>query len=47
MDQYRPAGEIRKTCPDGYADMLRRVSDKEFVHVRKVAEKYGLVRGLE
>jgi len=47
MDQYRPAGEIRKTCPDGYIDMLRRVSDKEFNHVRKVAEKYGLVRGLE
>ncbi|WP_373839379.1 radical SAM protein [Methanospirillum sp.] len=47
MDQYRPAGEIRRTCPDGYSYLLRQVSEKELSHVYRIAEEYGLTRGLE
>ena len=47
MDQYRPAGDIRRSCPDEYADLLRRVSDEEVTRAIRIAKEMGLIRGLE
>jgi len=47
MDQYRPAGDIRRTCPDEYSDLLRRVSEDEVTRAIRIAQECGLIRGLE
>lgn len=47
MDQYRPAGDIRRFCPNEYSDLLRRVSDEEVARAIRIAQECGLTRGLE
>jgi putative pyruvate formate lyase activating enzyme len=47
MDQYYPAGEVRKTCPAEYPSLLRRVSREEVREVSHIASAYGLSRGFQ
>jgi len=47
MDQYRPAGDIRRSCPKEYSDHLRRVSPEEVARAIRIAKERGLIRGLE
>lgn len=45
MDQYHPAGDILKKCPDEYSSLRRRLNDKEYLYACKIASGYGLSRG--
>ncbi len=47
MDQYRPAGTIRRACPDGYEELRRPITVEERAAAIRIAKRYGLVRGLE
>jgi len=47
MDQYRPAGDIRRFSSNEYSDLLRRVSDEEVARAIRIAQECGLTRGLE
>jgi len=47
MDQYYPVGDIRKNCPDGFSDLLRRVSPEEVARAISIAPEMGRIRGLE
>lgn len=47
MDQYHPAGDIRRDCTDEYSDLLRRISIEEVTDAIRIAEECGLTRGLE
>ncbi len=47
MDQYRPAGDIRRTCPNDFSDLLRPVSPEEETRAIRIAKERGLIRGLE
>ena len=45
MDQYRPAGDILKMCPDEYSSLCRRLNGKEYLYACQIASGYGLSRG--
>ena len=45
MDQYYPAGNILKACPEEYPSLCRRVSHKEVMVAGQIASGYGLSRG--